>query len=209
MTLKNKAAVTYLLPLLLSYCGVVAALAVGKGGPSSEYVLSALPASGLLILSHLLQDVLPKPAKETLVFYRLKSRLPGHRAFSEICKNDPRISQDYLSEKLNDTGGKPEAQNREWYALYRDCASEPSVVHENLRYLAWRDATIALMFLGIFTPILSAMDILAWVQVTWIALGCFALSLVTAAAARNAASALVRNAIAVASSPSPASDKRI
>ncbi len=56
MSLKTKAALTYLLPLLLSYVGVVTVISVGSRPDWSEVLTSALPSAGLLVIAHFLQD---------------------------------------------------------------------------------------------------------------------------------------------------------
>lgn len=197
MTLKNKAALAYLLPLVLTYVSVVAVVSAGRRPEWTDILASALPASALLVGCHLLQDLLGKPFKEFLVFYRVKSRLPGHRAFSKHCVDDPRVPAGFLSAKLEALGDDPAAQNSEWYAMYRGVSKEAPVEHENLRYLAWRDATATLVLLTIATAALQPLGILSWSQVGQIAAGCLVVALLTAAAARNAANSLVRNVVAI------------
>lgn len=197
MNLKNKAAASYLLPLLLSYVGIVSALSFGSGAEWTDLVGAALPASAILIACHLLQDILSKPLKEFLVFYRKSDRLPGHRAFTQVCLNDARIPPAFLVAKLGTIGCSGNEQNAEWYAMYRQVASERAVEHENFRYLAWRDATATLVLLAVFTPLFRAFGQLRWENVFWVSLGCVGLSILTATAARNAASSLVRNVVAI------------
>lgn len=198
MTLKNKAALSYLLPVLLSYVGMIAGLSAGARPEITALLSAALPASAILVASHLLQDSLSKGFKEFLVFYRVTNRLPGHRAFTEVCTGDPRIPSYYIQQTLELCGTDGLAQNAHWYGIYREVSTSPSVEHENLRYLAWRDATSTLLILALATPLCRPLGILTWQQVGWVSFGCLIFSLLTANAARNSAHALVKNAVAVA-----------
>lgn len=200
MTLKTKAAVSYLTPILLAYIGAVIFLATGKTPSISEMISAAFPATGLLIVSHLFQDVLGKPIKEALVFYRLHSRLPGHRAFTQVCTTDTRIPSAYLQSRIEAVGVEAEPQQAEWYRLYLTVSEKASVQHASFRYLAWRDATATLTFLALLTPLMVIFGVLTWHQAAMLTVGCLAISLIMAAAARNSAYSLVRNVIAICAS---------
>jgi uncharacterized membrane protein (Fun14 family) len=89
--------------------------------------------------------------------------------------------------------------------MYRKVSTEAPIEHENLRYLAWRDATSTLSLLVVATPVLKPLGILTWQQAGYISVGCLVLALLTATAARNAAHSLVRNVVAIAASGSAAS----
>ena len=199
MTLKNKAALQYMLPLLLTYVATVAAVSSGQRPEWIDLARAALPATGMLVLCHLMQDLLPKSIKEFLVFLRFRARLPGHRAFTQYCRDDPRVPETYIRETLNEIGGSARAQNAHWYLLYRDVSKEPLIEHENLRYLAWRDTTATLCLLTLATPMLPFFEFLLMHQAINISLACAGAAVLTSIAARNAAYSLVKNVVAFAS----------
>lgn len=200
MTLKNKAALQYLLPLLLIYAGAIAALASDELPTIESLIGAALPASAMLAVCHLLQDAIPKAFKETLIFWRISDRLPGHRSFTDHCKGDPRIPADFIARTLEAVRQEATTQNAKWYGLYLTVAKHPQVEHENLRYLAWRDATSTLLLLAVGTLALPLLNVVSWRHAGWVAAACIGLGAVTLLAARNAAYSLVRNTVAVAAS---------
>ena len=197
MTLKAKTALTYILPLLIAYGGLIACLSIDGRSAWFGIVLRALPASVLPMICSLLQDLVPKPIKELLVFFRLRHRLPGHRAYTRVCTADPRISSQFLAGMRKETRSQPERQNVKWYDQYCAVSTEPSVMHENFRYLAWRDLTSVLVILGLTSPLLTTMGILPLSRVAWVTAGCLVGALLTGTAARHAATSLVRNVVSL------------
>ena len=184
------------MPLLVLYVGSVTLLA---GGPISDWsgtVRRALPAGGLLLLAHLVQDLIPRDFKEMVVFFRREHRLPGHRAFTEVCRDDPRIPSSYLDKVQSEKRMGPADQNAAWYQQYTTVSSTPSVAHSNFRYIAWRDATVTLLLLALVTPTLGAFETLSWTEVLMVSGSCIGLAILTGVAARNTAVSLVRNVVA-------------
>lgn len=93
----------------------------------------------LAIALGLLQDLVPKPLKEWLIFWRIKDRLPGHRAFSKGRVFSSVIDREEvvdLSEREN-LGAK--YQDRLFYRLYDNFRDKGSVKHYSFRYLQWRE----------------------------------------------------------------------
>jgi hypothetical protein len=201
LSLKKEAATTYLLPLLLIYGSAITSLSVENQPNWIGLVNGILPASGLVALCHLLQDVLPVSWKEFLVFGRTKERLPGHRAYSQVCSNDSRIPQTFLAAAVK-SHSSSEAQQTRWYAAYLTHQHSEQVSHANLRYIAWLDATSILLMLALGTPVFGAWGIIGWPECLWVGVSCLALFFLVGTAARNSACALVCNVVALEAAPS-------
>ena len=89
-----------------------------------------------------LEGVFKNSAKEFLVFWKLRNRLPGHRAFSRIGPEDSRIDMERLARLF--PNGVPEdekEQNKEWFHLYRQYQNELQVFHSHKVFLLTRDFT--------------------------------------------------------------------
>ncbi len=102
--------------------------------------------SPILIL--ILTGVISSDNKARLVFWRLKNALPGHRVFSKLAPNDPRIDMQELTKKM---GGAlpddPKEQNSKWYALYKQYAESVIVLPAHKHFLLARDlCSIAFLF---------------------------------------------------------------
>ena len=94
------------------------------------------------ILIIVLEGIFKNAIKEFLVFWRLKNRLPGHRAFSHIGPNDPRIDMTRLALLFpNGIPKDPKIQNNEWYRLYHNFRDEPQVFASHKAFLLTRDLT--------------------------------------------------------------------
>lgn len=109
-----------------------------------------LPLLGLP-LSIVLEGFLSNSFKEVLVFWRVKDRLPGCRAFSHIACNDHRINMNKLNSLFPD--GLPEdprEQNQEWYSLYKKYQDERTVFQSHKVFLLTRDLTA---LTGVLIPI--------------------------------------------------------
>ena len=197
MTLKSKAALTYILPLLAAYGALIALSSIDGRSAWLDIAMRTLPASALAVLASLFQDIVPKPVKEFFVFYRLRNRLPGHRAYTKICVGDPRIDANFLARMRKGSRSDPERQNVEWYGQYRAVSTEPSVMHENFRYLAWRDLTATLIVLGLLSTLLVPAGTLPITRTALVAACCIAAAILTGTAARHAASSLVRNVVSL------------
>ena len=99
-------------------------------------------AAFLFLAAVTVQSILPRSAKEILVFWRLKERLPGHRAFKdESISADGRINW----QTVRSYGGEPNLsateQNNLWYRWYRSYQDHPTVIQSHRLYLAFRDLT--------------------------------------------------------------------
>lgn len=101
------------------------------------------------ILIIVMEGLFKNPVKEFLVFWRLKNRLPGHRAFTKIGPNDPRIDMERVKRLF--PGGlplDPKEQNNEWFRLYREYQDELQVFYSHKAFLLTRDlASLTVIFI--------------------------------------------------------------
>jgi hypothetical protein len=111
-----------------------------------------VPVGFALVVSTVLNGLLPTALKERLVFWRWRQALPGHRAFSEYAKSDARVDLTRL-EKLHGAPlpTDPSEQNKLWYRLYKTVEDEPAVLQVHRDFLLMRDYTgLSTLFLLIF-----------------------------------------------------------
>lgn len=87
------------------------------------------------VLAVFLNYILPSSVKDSIVFWRLKDALPGHRAFSQHMKGDPRVDVFALKEKIGELPQSPRDQNATWYRLSHKYRSNVSVVDAHKRFL--------------------------------------------------------------------------
>lgn len=191
---KTQAVIQYIVPTAIVYLGA-GAYALNGSWPSWADFRDNSPAFALISLAGMLvQDIIPKPIKEGLVFWRFADRLPGHRAFSVIGPNDPSINCAKIPnmESLKISPGA--IQQQEFYKIYQSFSDSPSVSHYSQRYIAWRDLSAFLFFLAIATiPSISSMDRANSVEVSFM-MSFFATSayIASAFAAKSSAISLVR-----------------
>lgn len=106
------------------------------------------------ILIIVMEGLLKNSVKEFLVFWRIKNRLPGHRAFTKIGPNDSRIDMDRIKTLFPDgLPVDPKKQNNEWFRLYREYQDELQVFYSHKAFLLTRDLaslTVILIPLSIF-----------------------------------------------------------
>ena len=101
-----------------------------------------------------LNSLLSADRKATLVYWRIKNALPGHRAFSSYARLDPRINpQRLLKAFRGDFPTDPAEQNAAWYKLYRPLRDDVIVRSAHKVFLLLRDYTaLSVFFLIIFGP---------------------------------------------------------
>lgn len=140
--------------------------------------------------------LLSATTKASLVFWRFRHVLPGHRAFSHWAKTDPRVDVDKLKQKLGELPREPTKQNTTWYALFKQHEASPTVSEAHRNFLLARDlAAVALLF-GVFGGIAL---LVVQRNVKWSLLYSVAMALhylVLAIVARNHGNALVCNVLA-------------
>ena len=152
---------------------------------------------GAPALVALLSSLLPSNVKAVLVFWRVRDVLPGHRAFSVIAHNDPRINVTALERHLGYLPELPKEQNALWYKLYKKVEADTAVASVHRNFLLFRDvAAISLLVAAIFSPAMFLFGITPKV------IGCALLLFITQyflamIAARNHANAFVSNVLAL------------
>lgn len=109
-------------------------------------------AAAILIV--VMEGIFSNRIKEVVVFWRLKNRLPGHRAFSYIGPRDPRIDMNKFKHMFpHGPPSNPQEQNAEWYRLFRQHQDKVQVFQSHKAFLLTRDLTsltIVFIPLGLF-----------------------------------------------------------
>lgn len=184
-------AVNNILPDLQSGVTVADGIKIGKVGVASV---------ALNVLALLLANVLPTGFKEFLVYWRVKNRLPGCRAFTKLAVGDPRINLKAVKAKVGCNLPKdPQKQGEVWYKLLKEYEVKVHAIGEDHRMtLLFRDLT-AVSFLVV--PLLGipsfwfVTESVPWLYLAGLAVVCLLMSL----AGRSVGNRLVRNVLAQAS----------
>ncbi len=170
----------------------------------SELAQSAL-VRGLLfaavgpLIAVFLNDLLPSSTKASIVFWRIKDALPGHRAFSEHAEADPRIDMAALKKRIGEFPQSPRDQNICWYRLYKKHQSNVIIIDSHKRFLLFRDSCSLTLLIIAVAGIASKMSSVSTgvqglllggliVQFLWLTLS-----------ARNTGIRLVQNVLALES----------
>jgi len=143
---------------------------------------------------------LPSNFKATIVFWRIKDALPGHRAFSDHAETDPRVDLTALKQKIGDFPQSPREQNTSWYRLFQKHQSNVIVSDAHRRFLLFRDSsslTLLILVIAVGGAVLSSVPVGLQamligglgVQFLWLAVS-----------ARNTGIRLVQNVLALESS---------
>lgn len=115
-----------------------------------------LPVGFALTITAVINGVLSIDMKNRLVFLRWTCALPGHRAFSQYAKNDPRIEPSVFPRLCG--GAVPTGavdQNRAWYRIYKSVENDPAVRQVHRDYLLMRDYTSISALLMVFYGIIG------------------------------------------------------
>lgn len=101
-----------------------------------------LPVGFVVVITAVLNGFFSSDTKARLVFLRWSNALPGHRAFSQYAKSDPRIDPITLQKSLGAPFPvDPLDQNRAWYRIYKTIEKEPAVSQVHKDFLLLRDYT--------------------------------------------------------------------
>lgn len=112
-----------------------------------------LPAALVLALVKVVNGWLPAEIKAMIVFWRVAHVLPGHRAFTEIGPDDPRVDMGALAAAFGPLPTDPGQQNRLWYRMLKQVEGDPGVAGTHQDFLFSRDyAAIALLCVGLLGP---------------------------------------------------------
>jgi len=148
------------------------------------------------LLALVCTGLISSAVKASLVFWRIRHILPGHRAFSKWAETDPRIDTEKLHRKLGELPKDPTKQNTAWYALLKEHGKVPAVAEAHGQYLLARDlAAISLLFAVFGSIALMAVEN----DLKWAGIYFFAMLLhyfILAIVARNHGNALVCNVLA-------------
>lgn len=156
----------------------------------------------LTLITGIIGWAMPRTAKEFLVFWKARNCLPSSRAFTSIAPRDPRIDIQRLTNSYGPIPEKPDQQTALWYRIYRGHRDDASVEDAHGAYLRFREMTTLICVLvliyvpwatyfGIGLKQLFAGFLLLLVEY-----------LVVMIAARNAATRLVLNVLAIDSATS-------
>ncbi|KQN32681.1 hypothetical protein [Sphingomonas sp. Leaf38] len=195
-SLKSGISAKYLVPIVAAYAAAAGLLGLDRI-TQIQTVLEHAGMAGIAGIAMLvLQEVFPRPIKEALVFWRLRDRLPGCRAFSEIAPADARIDPTDLAVLIPTAPMNATQQNALWYRWLKAIESDPAIADNHRRFLILRDCAVLLALLALITPAL-----LIWTHGTprhtlLLSAGLFVAYLIVATSARHAAVRLVGNVIA-------------
>lgn len=111
-----------------------------------------LPVGLAVIVSTVLNGLLSADTKARLVFLRWHNALPGHRAFSQYGKIDPRIDLSKIAKLYGSAlPTNPKEQNKVWYNFYKTVDNNPAVLQVHQDFLLTRDYTgLAALFIIIY-----------------------------------------------------------
>lgn len=153
---KTRAVVQYLTPAAILYFISAGLLLSGTLPRSSDLIKYVGGAAGLSLILTLSQDLVPKPFKEFLVFWRINARLPGHRAFSPVFQKPDRYDISKISNVIELQEASPAKQQNIFYGLYKKHSKEMRVEHYSFRYIAWRDTACLVFLLSVLTLPIAA-----------------------------------------------------
>lgn len=166
----------------------------------SAFVRGLLFAAAGPLVAVFLNDLLPSNAKASIVFWRIKDALPGHRAFSEHAEADPRIDIAALKKKVGEFPQNPRDQNSCWYKLFQKHQSNVIVSDSHKRFLLFRDSsslTLLILAIAWIASVLAGAP--AGLQATVVG-GLAVQFLWLAISARNTGIRLVQNVLALEAS---------
>lgn len=163
-----------------------------------EMVTGALTSLVTPPLLLLLTALLSPDIKASLIFWRARHALPGHRAFSQYLQGDARIDAVALERRIGPLPIAPAAQNAEWYRIYRQHRNDDAVLDANRRFLLFRDLATVSLLLAVGVP--AALKLTGWEIAMGPASAVFAVQyLLSAVAARQAGIRFVRTVLAIES----------
>lgn len=163
-------------------------------------------AAGPLV-AVLLNDFFPSGAKASIVFWRLKDVLPGHRAFSEHAETDPRINVAELKEKIGEFPENPRDQNSFWYKIFQKHQSNVIVSDSHKRFLLFRDSACLTLLIIVPTWIALILSDVSALKLAALVGGLVLQFLWLSISARNSGIRLVQNVLALESSENKRKNK--
>lgn len=200
-----------LITFVVSNAGALGVIALGlpqllnllqelsKGNWTIVGKLIAIPAF-LTLVTGTIGWAMPRTAKEFIVFWKTGGHcLPSSRAFTAIGPVDPRVDMKQLLIKHGPFPTECKEQTALWYRIYRTHTSDTSVEDAHGAYLRFREmATLAVAFIVVGIACSAFFDVPFKRDV----IGVLLLGveyLIVMFAARNAATHLVSNVLALES----------
>jgi hypothetical protein len=151
------------------------------------------------IITLVISGLISNPIKEFLVFWRIRNRLPGCRAFTKFAREDQRVDITLLKIKIGAFPEEPSEQNRLWYKLYKGLKEDEIVTGSHRDFLLTRDlCSISFLFavvLGLVGLFLLESTATKLTYVGFLLLQ----YLITSVSARNFGNRFVCNVLAIAS----------
>lgn len=190
---KGQVVIQFLVPVAIGYLALAYFMVRGSA-PTFETLWNNTGIAALLaVAAMLVQDLIPKPLKEFLVFFRVRNRLLGHRAFSGYASSDARIDATKIENFVELSHLSPADQNKTWYRMYLEFSEQPSIQHYSVRYLGWRDtATFAVVLAIVSLPAALSVQFDGKIRLGLaLAATSFALYLLSVAAARSSSRELL------------------
>ncbi|WP_315760454.1 hypothetical protein [Sphingomonas sp. Y38-1Y] len=186
----------YLVPIVVAYATAAGLLGLDRVTQAQTLLQHAGFAGLAGIVMIVLQELFPRSVKEVLVFWRLRDRPPGCRAFTVIAPKDARVDPTDLAVLLPSTPMNPTEQNALWYKWLKATESDPAIADNHRRFLILRDCAVLLALLALVTPVLLAWTPDGLDRILMLGGGMLLAYVVVALSARNAAVRLVGNVIA-------------
>lgn len=195
-SLKNGINTKYLAPIVLAYTTAAGLLGLDRVTEVQTLLqhVGFAGAAGIIML--VLQELFPRSLKEVLVFWRLRHRVPGCRAFTEIAKNDARVDPTDLAVLLPTAPMTPIEENALWYKWLKATESDPAIADNHRRFLILRDCAVLLALLTLVTPALIVWSPESLSRTLMLTGGLLLAYGVVALSARNTAVRLVGNVVA-------------
>ena len=186
----------YLAPIVVAYAAAAGLLGIDRVAQVETLLQHAGFAGIAGIVMLVLQELFPRSVKEVLVFWRLRDRVPGCRAFTGIAPKDPRVDPTDLAVLLPSTLMTPTEQNALWYKWLKATESDPAIADNHRRFLILRDSAVLLALLTLATPVLLLWPASEPARILMLGGGVLLTYVVVALSARNAAVRLVGNVVA-------------
>lgn len=186
----------YLAPIVVAYAAAAGLLGLDRVTQAQTLLQHAGFAGLAGIVMIVLQELIPRSLKEVLVFWRLRDRPPGCRAFTGIAPKDPRVDPTDLAILLPSGPMTPTEQNALWYKWLKATEGDPAIADNHRRFLILRDSAVLLALLTLIAPALLLWTASNPYRILMLGGGTLLAYVVVALSARNAAVRLVGNVVA-------------
>lgn len=160
-------------------------------------VMRGLATTVLPVAVLLLTGLLSHNVKAMLVYWRIKSPMPGCAAFTRHGPADVRIDMAALKKNVGELPTDPAEQNKKWFKLYKMVGDDKAVIEAHKAYLMYRDMAAMSLPLIVLVPI-GLGFVGALTSGIWIATAFFAVQFVACClGARNSGIRFVCNVLSV------------